>query len=113
MLVDYAQYEIRMVKRVVVSNAYWVTVVRFWAVWPFEGLLTLFEPVRRLAYPGEQGRILLASINKELLTCYDNLFKTSFPYSLGWHGAPFVEGDHAHWQRHAHFLSSTPAVGQL
>ena len=25
---------------------------------------------------------------KRLLTKYDNLFKTSFPYSMGWHGAP-------------------------
>lgn len=25
---------------------------------------------------------------KRLLTKYDNLFQTSFPYSMGWHGAP-------------------------
>ena len=103
MLVDYAQREIRMVERVVVSNAYWVAVVPFWAVWPFEVLLLPLEPVRRLTDLDEQGRILLASVTKELLTRYDNLFKTSFPYSMGWHGAPFVEGDHAHWQLHAHF----------
>jgi UDPglucose--hexose-1-phosphate uridylyltransferase len=23
---------------------------------------------------------------------------------MGWHGAPFVEGDDSHWQLHAHFL---------
>jgi len=28
----------------------------------------------------------LAEIMKQLLTKYDNLFKTSFPYSMGWHG---------------------------
>ena len=61
------------------------------------------EPVRRLTDLDEQGRILLASITKELLTRYDKLFQTSFPYSMGWHGAPFVEGDQAHWQLHAHF----------
>ena len=103
MLVDYAQREIRMVERVVVSNAYWVAVVPFWAVWPFEVLLLPLEPVRRLTDLDKQGRILLASITKELLTRYDNLFKTSFPYSMGWHGAPFLEGDYAHWQLHAHF----------
>jgi UDPglucose--hexose-1-phosphate uridylyltransferase len=60
-----------------------------------------------------------------MLTKYDNLFETSFPYSMGWHGAPFpspktpwvskvnrqkdqeakplgVE-DNEHWQLHAHF----------
>ena len=28
----------------------------------------------------------LADIMKRLLTKYDNLFETSFPYSMGWHG---------------------------
>jgi len=28
----------------------------------------------------------LAVIMKRLLTKYDNLFETSFPYSMGWHG---------------------------
>lgn len=28
---------------------------------------------------------------KRLLTKYDNLFNTSFPYSMGWHGAPTGE----------------------
>jgi len=33
---------------------------------------------------------------------YDNLFETSFPYSMGWHGAP-NGADDAGWQLHAHF----------
>ena len=28
----------------------------------------------------------LADIMKKLLIKYDNLFETSFPYSMGWHG---------------------------
>ena len=28
----------------------------------------------------------LADIMKKLLIRYDNLFETSFPYSMGWHG---------------------------
>ena len=38
-----------------------------------------------------------------MLIKYDNLFETSFPYSMGWHGAPTDGGHHAHWQLHAHF----------
>jgi len=33
----------------------------------------------------------LADITKRLLSKYDNLFQTSFPYSMGWHGAPTGE----------------------
>jgi UDPglucose--hexose-1-phosphate uridylyltransferase len=47
----------------------------------------------------------LARILKRLLIRYDNLFETSFPYSMGWHGAPYgvPDGDDDHWQLHAHF----------
>ena len=48
-------------------------------------------------------RDALCDILRRLLTRYDNLFETSFPYSMGWHGAPFDEGDLPHWQLHAHF----------
>lgn len=40
---------------------------------------------------------------KALTTRYDNLFQTSFPYSFGWHQAPFGMADTRHWQLHAHF----------
>ena len=44
----------------------------------------------------------LAQALKALTTRYDNLFETSFPYSMGWHGAPNGQDD-AGWQLHAHF----------
>uniref|UniRef100_A0A8C4QXL3 Galactose-1-phosphate uridylyltransferase n=1 Tax=Eptatretus burgeri TaxID=7764 RepID=A0A8C4QXL3_EPTBU len=50
--------------------------------------------------------LCLAVIMKKLLTKYDNLFETSFPYSMGWHGAPMAEHlckDCRHWQLHAHY----------
>jgi UDPglucose--hexose-1-phosphate uridylyltransferase len=37
-----------------------------------------------------------------LLARYDNLFQSSFPYSMGWHGAPFHDEPTDHWQLHAH-----------
>ena len=46
----------------------------------------------------------LAAVLKRLLARYDNLFQTSFPYSMGWHGAPSVEDECGHWQLHAHFF---------
>jgi UDPglucose--hexose-1-phosphate uridylyltransferase len=40
---------------------------------------------------------------QQLTTRYDNLFGCSFPYSMGWHGAPFFSAEDSHWQLHAHF----------
>jgi UDPglucose--hexose-1-phosphate uridylyltransferase len=40
---------------------------------------------------------------QRLLVSYDNLFECAFPYSMGWHGAPYQTEDDEHWQLHAHF----------
>ena len=50
----------------------------------------------------DSERTSLAEILQALLIRYDNLFETSFPYSMGWHAAP-NEGNQPHWQLHAHF----------
>jgi len=103
LLVDYVNREIEQKERVVVENDDWVVVVPFWATWPFETLLMPRWPVQRLLDLTDTQRDSLASILKRCLIRYDNLFEISFPYSMGWHGAPFDNGDQGHWQLHAHF----------
>jgi UDPglucose--hexose-1-phosphate uridylyltransferase len=103
LLVEYARRERESGERVVVENEHWLAVVPYWAVWPFEILLMPLACVARITDLDDAQRNALADILRRLLIRYDNLFETSFPYSMGWHGAPFVEGDTAHWQLHAHF----------
>lgn len=103
MLVDYANVEQEEKERSVVENEQWLAVVPYWAVWPFEILLLPRRHVLRLPDLTAGERDALAHILKRLLVRYDNLFETSFPYSMGWHGAPFDDGDQEHWQLHAHF----------
>ncbi|KAG9354057.1 hypothetical protein JZ751_012181 [Albula glossodonta] len=93
-------------ERVVVENDDWLVVVPYWATWPFQTLLLPLRHVLRLSDLTAKEREGLASIMKRLLTKYDNLFETSFPYSMGWHGAPtgpFLQQDMKHWQLHAHY----------
>jgi len=103
MLVDYLKLEVQNGERIVVFNDTWLAVVPFWAVWPFELLLMPRRHVLRFPDLNSEERSGLAEILKRLLTRYDNLFETSFPYSMGWHGAPFRDGNYDHWQLHAHF----------
>jgi UDPglucose--hexose-1-phosphate uridylyltransferase len=110
-LMDYLELERMSGERVVVENQHWLAVVPYWAVWPFETILLPKRHVQRLPDLEENERDTLAEILKRLLTKYDNLFETSFPYSMGWHGAPSVSRgmrnpistDMDHWQLHAHF----------
>ena len=89
--------------RIVCENADWLVLVPYWAIWPFETLLLPRAKVARLRDLSAQQCGSLASILKRFLTRYDNLFQTSFPYSMGWHGAPNISGAEQHWQLHAHF----------
>ncbi len=103
MLVEYALSEARDGARTVVENKDWIAVVPFWATWPFETLLLPKRPVLRLPDLTSAQRKSLSEALKLLCTRYDNLFETEFPYSMGWHAAPFNGFANRHWQLHAHF----------
>jgi len=103
LLADYAAREAADGERTVVETAHWLAVVPFWAAWPFETLLLPKFAVQRLPDLDAAARIDLAVALKKLTSRYDNLFRCSFPYSMGWHGAPFDNADHPGWQLHAHF----------
>lgn len=103
LLLDYVEREAADGERVVVSTEYWLAVVPYWASWPFEILLLPRFPVKRMEELDQPQRADLALALKRLTTRYDNLFQTSFPYSMGWHGAPYSEDDAVPWQLHAHF----------
>jgi UDPglucose--hexose-1-phosphate uridylyltransferase len=103
LLLDYVNLELEQQERIIVQNDDWLAVVPFWALWPFETILLPRRHLLRLFELTKQERNSLADILKRLLTRYDNLFETSFPYSMGWHGAPTDNSDYPHWQLHAHF----------
>jgi UDPglucose--hexose-1-phosphate uridylyltransferase len=103
LLLDYAKLEMEKGERVVIENEHWLVVVPFWASWPFETMLLPKSHVLRLPDLNDAQRNSLGEILKRLLIRYDNLFEVSFPYSMGWHGAPFGEEAYSHWQLHAHF----------
>ena len=103
LLLDYAAREQQEGERIVVQSEQWLAVVPFWAIWPYETLLLPKRHILHLADLTAEEQVDLAEILKKLLTRYDNLFETPFPYSMGWHGCPFDEQDRSHWQLHAHF----------
>ncbi len=105
LLLAYAEKEAANGERLVLATAHWLAVVPWWATWPFETLLLPRFAVQRLPQLGDAQRDDLALALQGLTTRYDNLFSTSFPYSMGWHGAPFDAADAPapHWQLHAHF----------
>jgi UDPglucose--hexose-1-phosphate uridylyltransferase len=104
LLGDYLAEELRARERIVCGNEHWTALVPFWAVWPFE---TIVVPARRVAdLPAllSDERDALADVLKRLNARYDNLFRCSFPYSMGWHGRPADGAEHPEWRLHAVYL---------
>ncbi|MCL1147681.1 UDP-glucose--hexose-1-phosphate uridylyltransferase [Shewanella marinintestina] len=103
LLCDYAAREYALQERVVVSNELWLVVVPYWAAWPFETLLLPRFNIQQITQLDDNKQRALADIIKQLTCCYDNLFECSFPYSMGWQGAPFDKRQHPEWLLHGHF----------
>lgn len=105
LLLDYVDAELADGDRTVVDTEHWLAVVPYWASWPFEILLLPKFTVRRMVELNDEQRDDLAIALKKLTSHYDNLFNCPFPYSMGWHYAPFFKDGRSdeHWQLHAHF----------
>jgi UDPglucose--hexose-1-phosphate uridylyltransferase len=103
LLVDVATLETDALSRIVEASDHWLAIVPFWAVWPFETLILPRLPVARLPALDDARRDDLAAVLIRLTRRYDGLFGVPFPYSMGWHGAPFDAGVATDaWQLHAH-----------
>lgn len=101
LLGDYLERELSDGERVVCRNRHWVALVPFWAVWPFELMLVPARRVGDLPSLAPDERDALADIVRRVGVRYDNLFRTSFPYSMGFHGRPTDGADHPWWRLHA------------
>jgi UDPglucose--hexose-1-phosphate uridylyltransferase len=94
--------------RIVMENDHFAVLVPWWAVWPFEVLVLSKRHLGALPELTDVERGALADVLRRLTTRYDNLFETSFPYTMGFHQSPTGgEGKpgtvHPEWHFHAHF----------
>jgi UDPglucose--hexose-1-phosphate uridylyltransferase len=103
LLSDYLSLEIAKKDRIVRANDDFVLLVPFWAVWPFETLIISREPISALTDLSEEQRTGLADILQKATICYDNLFRTSFPYTFGFHQRPTDGEAYPEFHLHAHF----------
>lgn len=103
LICDYLRIESENRERFVFDNEYWVALVPFWAKWPFETMLLPRRHVGSISILSKSEQKSLADALKRLTTRYDNLFRTSFPYTMGFHQSPTDGGEHNFWHMHIHF----------
>jgi UDPglucose--hexose-1-phosphate uridylyltransferase len=88
LLHDYLELELEKNERLVYANDHFVLLVPFWAVWPFETMILSRRHVTALDELHDEERTALADILRQAAIRYDNLFRTSFPYTMGFHQRP-------------------------
>ena len=103
LLVDYVKEEHKRKERILFSNDHFTALVPFWAVWPFEVLVSAHRASASLKELSSVEVSALAEVFKQVTTRYDNLFEISFPYSMGFHQAPADGQPHLEWTLHVHF----------
>lgn len=102
-LQDYLKQELKLNERIVFENRYFVVLVPFWAVWPYEAMIVPKTAQKNIKEMSLEETLLFSEAISVLTKIYDKLFNTSFPYSSGIHQAPTNGENNNHWHWHMSF----------
>jgi UDPglucose--hexose-1-phosphate uridylyltransferase len=104
LLCEYTSLEEQQKVRIVCQNDYFVALVPFWAVWPFEIMITSRRHLGTLSDFNPEEGAGFAQMLKQVTSTYDRVFDAPFPYSMGFHQSPTDGAPHPEWHFHAHFF---------
>jgi len=103
LLEEYLSEEISRNERIVSENEHFTCLVPFWAIWPYETMIISKRHFGDITQMTSEEMSAFAAILKVITVKYDNLFRTSFPYSSGIHQSPTDGKPHPEWHFHMHF----------
>jgi UDPglucose--hexose-1-phosphate uridylyltransferase len=92
LMCDYLAVETADRTRIVFENDSFVTVVPYWALWPFETLVIARSHVATLGALSNTQLDDFAEAVRTMACKYDNMFEVAFPYSMGIHQSPTARG---------------------
>lgn len=103
LLQDYISKEHQAKERIVSENAHFITLVPFWAIWPYELMIIPKRMMKHITEMSKDEKESFAQSISELCRIYDKIFNVSFPYSAGIHQAPVDGKPHTGWHWHMSF----------
>jgi len=102
-LEDYIAQELELNERIILENEHFVSLIPYWAVWPYETMIIPKRKIAHIAKLSANEKITFAEILRKTTIRLDNIFQTSFPYSSGIHQAPTDGKEHPEWHFHMSF----------
>ncbi len=103
LLGDYIQQELEIKERLIEENNHFVSLVPFWAVWPYETMIVPKRKMSNISLMSQEEKKSFADILKATTIRMDNIFECSFPYSSGIHQCPTDGNDYPEWHWHMSF----------
>ncbi|MGL1931986.1 MAG: UDP-glucose--hexose-1-phosphate uridylyltransferase [Desulfotalea sp.] len=103
LLCDYLKVELSEDKRIVYENNHFIALIPYWATWPYELMVLPKRHIQAVNNLSLDEQYSLADILKIVGIIYDNLFSTSFPYSMGLHQRPTDGGEWEEHHLHIHY----------
>lgn len=103
LLEEYVLQELEIKERIIFENEFFVVLIPFWAVWPFEAMILPKKASPDISSLTTQESLAFAEAISKLTKAYDVLFNCSFPYSSGIHQAPTNGAENKHWHWHMSF----------
>ena len=103
LLATYLEQELALGERIIAQNEFFVALVPYWTVWPYEAMIVPKEHLRDITQMNGSQKRDFADMIKIVTTKYDNLFETSFPYSSGIHQRPTDGAAYPEWHFHMSF----------
>ena len=103
LLSAYIEQELGLKERILFENEHFVSLVPYWAVWPYEVMILPKKHYQHIGQLNAEEEKAFADIISKQTIQYDNLFGTSFPYSSGIHQMPTNGKDYPEWHFHMSF----------
>jgi len=100
-------------QRLITENGSFTAYIPFFARWPYEVHVVARRHCQSLADLTTEEQKDLASTLKALLTAYDALFATSFPYMMVLHQQPAVADDFGFYHFHIEFYPPMRSANRL
>jgi len=97
---DIIDAERRDGRRVLCEDEYAIAFVPYFARYAYEVYVAPRRRVPHISALSDAECESLAAVLKNVTVRYDNLFRCSYPYSMGWHGRPHDGGEHPYWRLH-------------
>ena len=110
---ELANQELKDGKRVIARNDTFVSVIPFFARWPYETHIYAVRHFQTLLDMSRDEQKQLAEMLKTVLVTFDKLFNISFPYMMVMHQAPTDGNNYDHYHFHIEFYPPLRAANRL